>query len=160
MHSKLMGIKINGGLVNSRVEDLNKFRAIISFILRIIINQCEPIPLCNPIKKHIVIPIDITKDSRKIFFNKNSRCHELKFREKGRNSQTSPGIHGENQKLNCIEQSTQKRIELAVDLGSTREIDLRKISQRAGLLRNAADPRLRQRKCDRVEEAEITPRGG
>jgi len=33
MHSKLMSIEIYSGLVNTRVEDLNKFRIIISFIL-------------------------------------------------------------------------------------------------------------------------------
>jgi len=54
-------------LVNTRVEELNKFRAIISFILRVIINQCKPILLPNPIKKHMAIPIDITKDPRKSF---------------------------------------------------------------------------------------------
>ena len=33
MHSKLMSIKVYSGLVNARVEDLNKCRTIISFIL-------------------------------------------------------------------------------------------------------------------------------
>ena len=107
MHSKLMGIKINGGLVNTRVKDLNKFRTIISFKLRIIINQCEPIPLPNPIKKHMAIPIDITKDPRKILFSKNSRCYELKFGEKDRNSQISPRIRGGNK--NEIAQSNPHR---------------------------------------------------
>ena len=68
IHNKLMDIEINGGLVNIRVEDLNKFRIIIRFTLSIIINQCEPISLPNPIKKHMAIPIDITKDHRKILF--------------------------------------------------------------------------------------------
>ena len=33
MYSKLMSIEIYGGLVNTRVEDLNEFKTIISFIL-------------------------------------------------------------------------------------------------------------------------------
>ena len=33
MYSKLMSIEVYGGLVNTRVEELNKFRTIISFIL-------------------------------------------------------------------------------------------------------------------------------
>jgi len=103
MLNKLMSIEIYGGLVNTRVENLNNFRTIISFIFRIIVNQCEPISLLNPIKKHMAIPIDITNDPRKILFSKNSRCHELKFREEDRNSQTSPEIRRGNQKLNCTE---------------------------------------------------------
>ena len=94
MHSESMNVKIYGGLVNTRVEDLNKFRTIISFLLRIIMNQCEPISLPNSIKKHMAISIDITKDPRKILFSKNNRCHELKFREEDRNLQTSLGIYG------------------------------------------------------------------
>ena len=38
MYSKLISIEIYGGLVNNKVEDLNEFRTIISFILWIIIN--------------------------------------------------------------------------------------------------------------------------
>ena len=67
MYNKLMSIEIYGGLVYTRV-DVNEFRVIISFILRIIIHHCEPIPLPNPIKKYMVIPIAITKDPRKILF--------------------------------------------------------------------------------------------
>ena len=63
MHSKLIGLKINGGLVNTRIEKLNKLRAIINFILRVIIYQSKLIPLSNPIKKCMAIPIDITKGS-------------------------------------------------------------------------------------------------
>ena len=70
MHSKLMDLKINGGLVNTRIEKLNKLRAIISFILRVIIYQSKPIPLSNSIKKYMAISIDITKDPRKILFSK------------------------------------------------------------------------------------------
>ena len=33
MHSKLMNIEVYGGLVNTRVEDLNDFMTIIGFIL-------------------------------------------------------------------------------------------------------------------------------
>ena len=33
MHSKLMSIEVYGGLVNTRVENLDKYRAIIGFIL-------------------------------------------------------------------------------------------------------------------------------
>jgi len=44
----------------------------------------------------MAIPIDITKDLRKILFSKNSMCDELKFREKDRNSQTFPEYVGEN----------------------------------------------------------------
>ena len=33
MHNKLMSIKVYGGLVNARVEDLNKCRTILGFIL-------------------------------------------------------------------------------------------------------------------------------
>ena len=86
MHSKLMGLKINGGFVKIRIEKLNKLRAIVSFIFRVIIYQSKPIPFSNPIKKYMTISIDITKDPKKILFNKNSRCHELKFEEKERNS--------------------------------------------------------------------------
>ena len=89
-----MSIKIYDGLVNIRVEDFNKLRTMLSFILRIIINQCEPIPLPNPIKKLMAIPIDITKDPRKILFSKNSRCHELKFREKIRIRKPPPEFVG------------------------------------------------------------------
>ena len=38
MHSESMSIKIYDGLVNIRVEDFNKLRTMLSFILRIIIN--------------------------------------------------------------------------------------------------------------------------
>jgi len=95
MHSKLMGLKINGGLVNTRIEKLNKLRAIISFILRVIIYQSKPISLSNPIKKYMAIPIDITKDPRKIL-NKNSRCHELKLEEKIRIHKPPPEYVGGN----------------------------------------------------------------
>ena len=67
MHSEFMGLKINAGLVNTRIEKLNKIRTIISFILRVIIYQSKPILLSNPIKKYMAIPIAITKDPRKSF---------------------------------------------------------------------------------------------
>jgi len=75
----------------------------------------------------MAIPIDITKDPRKILFSKNSKCHELKFGEEDRNLQISPEIREGKQKLNYTEQFTQKRTEFAVDLGSTREGDHTKI---------------------------------
>ena len=100
----------------------------------------------------MAIPIDITKDPRKILFSKNYRCHELKFKEKDRNSQTSPEIRGGKQKLNCAEQSTPRHVELVVNLRSTREIDHRIISRCAELFRTVVDPRLWQRKCGRSDE--------
>ena len=92
-------------------------------MLRFIIYQSKPIPLSNPIKKYMTIFTDITKDPRKILFSKNSRCHELKFGEKDRNSQTSPGIRGGEQRLSCTEQSAQRYAQITVDLRSTGEND-------------------------------------
>jgi len=123
MNSKLMGLKINGGLVKIRIENLNKLRAIVSLILRVIMYQSKPIPLSNPIKKYMAISIDITKDPRKILFSKNNRCHELKFGEKERNLQTSPGIRGGKQRSNCTEQSTKRSSKHVADLRSTGRID-------------------------------------
>ena len=67
MHSKSIVFKVHCGHVNTRVEDLNKLRAVKRLILRIIVDQGGLIPLPNSIRKQMTIPINIAKDPRKFF---------------------------------------------------------------------------------------------
>ena len=140
VYSEVMVIKINWGLVNRCIKDLDKLGVIIG--LMIIVHQRIPIPFPYPIQKYMAISMNIAKEFSKVFLSKYWRCHDWKYEGKERKSQTSPGIRREKLKSDCREQSIGGTADLVVDLRSTGNRDLCKIWWRSGLHQTAADARL------------------
>jgi len=70
VYRELVGVKINLGLVNRSIKELDKLWAIVGLIVKIIIHQRIPILFPNPIQKYIAISMNIAKESREIILSK------------------------------------------------------------------------------------------
>ena len=61
VYNEVVVIKINWGLINWSIEELDKLEAIVRLMFRIIIDYRIPIPFMNPIQKDVAISMNITK---------------------------------------------------------------------------------------------------
>ena len=102
----------------------------------------------------MTITVNIDKNSSKIFFSENRRCHDEKYEATRRDTQTSPGLRGEKIKRDCREQSVVAADEQVMDLETSEGRDSKEIWRRSRGVQIAADAWLRPRKRGTFEETE------
>ena len=127
VYRELVGVKINWGLVNRSIKELDKLWAIVGLMVRIIIHQCIPISFPYPIQKYMAISMNIAKEFSKIFLSKYWGWHGWKYEGKERKSQNSPRIHGGKSKTDCREQFTGRSVDRDGDLRATKWSNHREI---------------------------------